>query len=376
MKNQTILFVILPGIFLVLADIGCKKNDTVSAPANQPPAAPSYLSPSDSTTGVSTSLMLSWTCTDPEVDPLIYDVYVGKTTPPSTIVSTNQSATSLLKKGLDTSSTYYWKVVAKDIHNNTTSGAIWKFTTGANVLAAGMVFVQGGNFQMGSPSSPGFPDESPQHWVTLNNFWMDRYEITQQRWREVVVWKQGASTSPLNPDPSYFHGDSLPVESVNWDDIQIWIGYLNQKEGTTKYRLPTEAEWEYGARGGIFWTDTLLYSGSNSIDSVAWYGLHSAGQTHRIGAKASSQLGIYDMTGNVSEWCKDWYGAYTSGAQNNPTGPAEGTLHVLRGGSCVSGAYLNNYYYDINNCRVANRGFYLSAGEWDILHGFRCVRDL
>ena len=181
----------------------------------------------------------------------------------------------------------------------------------------------------------------------------------------MVQWKQGSATSPLNPDPGYFKGDNLPVEQVSWNDIQTWISYLNEKEGINKYRLPTEAEWEFTARGGINSQD-YTYSGSNTIDNVAWYSSNSGSTTHTVGTKGANELGIYDMSGNVWEWCEDWYGAYTSDAQTNPTGPSSGTYRVLRGGSW--GGYVGV------SCRVASRSGY---GPADRVYagGFRLLRQ-
>lgn len=262
----------------------------------------------------------------------------------------------------DSVTTYYFRVRA--IAGNNISG----YSNIASIFLrtpSGMVFIQGGTFQMGSTSRNS--DEQPAHAVTLNSFWVDKYEVTRARWREVVVWKQGASTLPLNPDPSYYKSnDTLPVEEVKWNDIQTWIVYLNEKEGTTKYRLPTEAEWEYAARGGVHWLDNYTYSGDNNINSVGWYSGNSGSQTHVVGTKTPNELGIYDMSGNVWEWCQDWYGAYPADAQTNPFGPSSGSYRVLRGGSCD---------YGYSNCSVSSRIFEIPSISWGDF-GFRCVRDL
>ncbi|MDR2971458.1 MAG: formylglycine-generating enzyme family protein [Bacteroidales bacterium] len=131
-------------------------------------------------------------------------------------------------------------------------------------------------------------------------------------------------------EPSYFKGYNLPVETVNWDNVQAFIKKLNTATGKN-YRLPTEAEWEYAARGGK--SNGFKYSGSNDVNAVAWYDGNSENKTHPVGAKTPNELGIYDMSGNVHEWCCDWYAGYDGSSQNNPVGPSSGYLRVSRGGS-------------------------------------------
>ena len=195
----------------------------------------------------------------------------------------------------------------------------------------GMVLVKGGTFKMGS--NDGESDEKPVHTVTVDDFYIGKYEVTQKQWKEI-----------MGSNPSRYKGDNLPVENVSWDDVQKFIKKLNQKTGQN-YRLPTEAEWEYAARGGSTGSPTK-YAGSNNIDDVAWYSSNSGRKTHAVGTKKANELGIYDMSGNVWEWCSDWYGSYSSGSQNNPQGSSSGTFRVLRGGSWLRGT---------NFCRVANR---------------------
>jgi len=214
-----------------------------------------------------------------------------------------------------------------------------------------MVLVKRGTFTMGSPGGTGNDDERPEHSVTVSCFYIGKYEITRGQWRDVVRWKQGNDTTPLHPDPSSFtSSDDLPVEQVSWNDIQIWLGYLNEREGLAnaekKYRLPTEAEWEYAARGGMRWADGYAFSGGDMADAVAWYDPLAGGTTHPVGSKGANQKGIHDMSGNVFEWCQDWYGPYAPESTTNPTGPASGTLRVIRGGGW------NGYE---SYCRVAAR---------------------
>ena len=194
-----------------------------------------------------------------------------------------------------------------------------------------MIAVKGGTFQMGIDD--GYEWEKPVHQVTLSDYYIGETEVTQELWNAV-----------MGSNPSKFTGNmQRPVEKVTWNDCQTFISKLNQLTGKT-FRLPTEAQWEYAARGGNQ-AQGRLYSGSNTIDEVAWYTSNSS-TTHPVKTKAPNELGIYDMSGNVFEWCSDWYGSYSSAAQTDPTGPATGSYRVRRGGS----------WDDIAaSCRVAYR---------------------
>jgi len=197
-----------------------------------------------------------------------------------------------------------------------------------------MVFLKGGTFMMGSNN--GDDDERPVHQVTLSDFSIGKYEVTQGQWRAVI-----------GSNPSKFSGcDQCPVEGLSWDDVQQFITVLNSKTDK-KYRLPTEAEWEYAARGGNQ-SRGYTYSGSDDIGAVAWYSENSSSKTHPVGQKQANELGIYDMTGNVWEWCSDLYGPYTSASGVNPSGAYSGRYHVDRGGSWNSNPQF---------CRVALRSY-------------------
>jgi len=210
-----------------------------------------------------------------------------------------------------------------------------------------MVWVEGGTFTMGCTPEQGddyWSDESPAHSVTLDGYYIGETEVTQALW-----------TAVMGSNPSYHKGNNLPVERVSWVDAQDFIKKLNQLTGRT-FSLPTEAEWEYAARGGSK-SCGYKYAGSDDIDAVAWYYGNSGSSTHPVAQKAANELGLYDMSGNVWEWCSDWYGGYSSGTQRNPTGPGSGTDRVLRGGSWFNyaGYCRVSYRYRSN---PANRGYF------------------
>ena len=191
-----------------------------------------------------------------------------------------------------------------------------------------MVKVEAGTFMMGATSEMKDPydDEKPVHQVTLtNDYYMGKYEVTQALWQAV-----------MGSNPSEYKGDNRPVETVSWNDCQEFISKLNSMTGR-KFRLPTEAEWEYAAYGGKK-SRSYQYSGSSNITDVAWYDGNSGSRTHPVGTKQANELGIYDMTGNVLEWCSDWYDSYSSSSQANPAGADSGSVRVRRGGSCYSSA--------------------------------------
>ena len=214
-----------------------------------------------------------------------------------------------------------------------------------------MIFVEGGTFQMGATSEQGrdaYDDEKPVHSVTLDSYYIAETEVAQAQWRAI-----------MGNNPSSYSGDNRPVESVSWFEAQTFCEKLSAMTGK-KYVLPTEAQWEYAARGGNK-SKGYKYSGSNDINSVAKY--NSSDGHNNVKSKQPNELGIYDMSGNVWEWCSDWYGSYSSSSQTNPTGPSSGSYRVLRGGS---------WYYNAESCRVSNRYYYNpSYGDYDF--GFRVV---
>ena len=243
-------------------------------------------------------------------------------------------------------------------------------TLTANGVSFVMKRVEGGTFRMGSDDREAYSDEKPIHSVTVSTFHMGETEVTQALWKAVM------GTEPTYNGgwtDKYGRGNNYPAYRVSWDDIcgsdgkgtdpNCFLYRLNRLTGKS-FRLPTEAEWEYAARGGSRSNGTK-YAGSVSIDSVAWYGDNSGSKTHPVKGKSPNELGLYDMSGNVWEWCGDWYGGsyYSNSPSSNPKGPSTGSYRVLRGGS----------WYDLaRNCRVSIRNRYAPGIRYSH-HGFRLV---
>lgn len=216
-----------------------------------------------------------------------------------------------------------------------------------------MVKVKGGTFMMGATAEQGSDadgDEKPAHQVTLSDYYIGETVVTQELWKAV-----------MGNNPSNWKGYKLPVERVSWEDAQEFIKKLNRETGRT-FRLPTEAEWEYAARGGKK-SKGYKYSGSNSLDEVAWYDGNSGDKTHPVKGKKANVLGLYDMSGNVWEWCQDWFGEYSGKAEANPQGASSGAVRVCRGGS---------WFNIARDCRVSLRGGITPTTRYDTL-GFRLV---
>lgn len=224
-------------------------------------------------------------------------------------------------------------------------------SNGDTGTAIEMVTVQGGSFDMGSTSGTSL--ERPVHKVTLSSFEIGKYEVTQAQWEAI-----------MDSNPSEFKGANLPVENVSYGNALTFISKLNEQTGL-EYRLPTEAEWEFAARGGVL-TGSTIYSGSASLSEVAWYDGNSASKTHDVGGKNANELGIYDMSGNVWEWCNDWCDDYSAGDAVDPQGPASGSLRIYRGGSWSGTS---------SGCRVSSRARANSGWKGTKL-GFRLARSL
>lgn len=233
-----------------------------------------------------------------------------------------------------------------------------------------LVLVEGGSFMMGSPAGSGDGDERPQHKVTLSSYRITKHEITNAEYAKFLtakgnqkggggLWYQGSDFDIKGKTYTPKKGkEKLPIRFVTWDGAKAYAQWVGG-------RIPTEAEWEYAARGGKH-SKGYKYSGSNNMDDVAWYVGNSGGRLHNVGEKKPNELGIYDMSGNVWEWTADWYAPYTKEEKTNPKGVAKGTLRVRRGASA---------FCTLNNIRSANRS---NRDPNTVRHnmGFRVVFDV
>jgi formylglycine-generating enzyme required for sulfatase activity len=245
-----------------------------------------------------------------------------------------------------------------------------------------MVLIPGGTFSMGSEN--GESDEKPVHQVTLSDFYLGKYEVTVAEFRVFIndtgyktdaekggnsqvyengKWTDKAGLNWRNDAEGKTAQDNHPVIHVSWNDANAYCDWLSKKSGKN-YRLPTEAEWEYGARGGVQ-SKGYKYAGSNNIGDVGWYSSNSGNKTHAVGDKIPNELGLYDMTGNVWEWCSDWKGEYSTSSKTNPTGSYSGSDRIVRGGSWFS---FPQY------CRVTYRDFNPPDFRYYLL-GFRLARS-
>jgi formylglycine-generating enzyme required for sulfatase activity len=228
--------------------------------------------------------------------------------------------------------------------------------TFTNSIGTEFILIPAGSFTMGADKNfeDAFDDETPQHRISISqSFYLGKYPVTQAEWVAV-----------MGNNPSKFKGRSNPVEQVSWNDVQTFIQRLNAKEGTKKYRLPTEAEWEYAARGG---TKSTYSFGDDAgqLGQYAWYDGNSGSQLHPVGQKKPNPWGLYDMYGNVMEWVNDWFDSnyYSRSPSTDPTGPSSGRTRVLRGGSwyfdagLLRSAYRNHYSPDL---RIECNGFRLA----------------
>jgi formylglycine-generating enzyme required for sulfatase activity len=258
-----------------------------------------------------------------------------------------------------------------------------------NGVSFKMIFVAGETFKMGAQSKStddanydcdALDDETPVHQVTLSDYSIGETEVTQSLWIAVMgkpindtIYKwsnfdSGKRDTSYAWSNTYGFGDNFPAYSVSYDDVISFITKLNQLTGK-RFRLPSEAEWEYAARGGNQ-SKKYKYAGSNILDKVAWYGCGSSPQvtaskvsTYPVKTKLPNELGIYDMSGNVMEWCSDWFGNYVNTLQTNPSGSSNGICHILRGGC---------YMYLANSCRVSKRSW-CNPHDRYTTNGFRLV---
>lgn len=321
--------------------------------------------------------------------------------------STNNGAFSLIKSVaantistvingvFDSSSTYAFRVRAI----TSTKQSKYSNVEYRSLSLGALVRISGGTFEMGNTVT-WINGATPPHNVTLSEFYISPTEITWQLWNTVTLWGKNNGFSDLPAGAKGYSGGTSqhPVTLVNWYDAVKWCNARSQMEGLVPvyytgttfstenvyktgevtlavsnintsangYRLPTEAEWEYAAQGGSSrHNPSFMYSGSNVIDSVAWYSANAGGNTHPVGLKGSNEAGLYDMSGNVLEWCWDWNGIYSNTAQTNPTGPSTGTVRIIRSGAT---------HHDNAHCHIANRN---TAGpsvrDGDL--GFRVCRS-
>ncbi len=241
----------------------------------------------------------------------------------------------------------------QEIATTPSSSSIPSQTFTVKGISFKMIRVEGGTFTMGAMAelrSDAYDDEKPAHQVTLSSYYIGETEVTQALWQAV-----------MGSNPSFFKHDNHPVEQVSWDECKSFISKLNSLTGKN-YRLPSEAEWEYSARGGNK-SQGNKYSGSNTLGNVAWYEDNSGRKTHSVKTKSPNELGIYDMSGNVREWCQDWFGSYSSASQTNPTGATLGSYRVYRGGSWGTFARacrVSDRNYDMPEHRSSNLGLRLA----------------
>ena len=227
--------------------------------------------------------------------------------------------------------------------------------TAHKIIEPEMIFLEGGVFMMGCSASEHGVDckehERPLHKVTISSFNIGKYEVTQQQWNSIMG---------NNPSLSK-KGDNYPVDNVSWDDAQKFTSLLNKNTGKN-YRLPTEAEWEYAAQGGVK-SKGYKYSGSNNLNDIALYDENSGNSIHSVGTKQSNEAGIYDMSGNVWEWCNDWYSEYPSSPQHDPKGATTGSYRILRGGC---------FFSEKRQCTITFRSYSHPGNRWKA-HGIRLV---
>ncbi|MBN2769204.1 MAG: SUMF1/EgtB/PvdO family nonheme iron enzyme [Spirochaetes bacterium] len=348
-----------------------------------PPTAPTLISPTNGSLVQNLTPTFDWSDATGATS---YKILVDNNSDfSSPVINESPTTSSYTPTSNITAGTYFWKVLATNPAGTSAYTNAWSVT-----ITSSFVYVQGGTFEMGDHFSEGYIDELPLHSVTVSDFYMGATEVTQAEWSAYM---------PAEDWSLYGTGDTYPAYYISFYEIIKYCNLRSIAEGLTPcytinsstdpadwgtvpissnatwnasvcnwaangYRLPSEAEWEYASRGGIHNADNYRYSGSNTDDDVAWYYANSGSTSHPVGLKVANQIGLYDMSGNLWEWCNDWYGSYTSDAQINPYGPTTGTYRVKRGGSWDQNA---------TSCRVADRnaGF---PSDSDYYIGFRLAK--
>jgi len=364
---KILLFVFVITLLLLS---GCGEKATETEDSTQAVLSDPY--PLNDASGISPTTDLMWTCTTNNGELLSYNIYFGTDSLlyDGDKIFSNESDSLCNPGPLDYATTYYWKIEAGDgVYFK--EGDVWSFTTMDQI--EGMILVESGTFDMGDQFDRAENDELPVHEVTLGSYLIGEYEVTQGEYYAVMG---------RNPIHDHGRGYYHPEYNVSWFEAVEYCNALSIQEGFTPcynlsdwscnfnadgYRLPTEAEWEYAARGGIYWTYNNKYSGTTLyLWSVAIYGVVYPVPVE-VGTLISNQLDIYDMSGNVWEWCHDWYSDiyYFSSPVNDPSGPENGEYRVKRGGS---------WGYNAASCEVANRSEY-EPGTQTPYVGFRVVRS-
>ncbi len=354
---------------------------------NAPPIAPYSSVPSHNAEYVPLDIILSWKCIDPDDDPLTYDIYFGTSVVPL-LAAAYHPSTSYVPSDLEEGQTYYWRVVARDDKGRETRGPLWRFRTFSETsIVPQMVLVEGGTFMMGDEHGDLSDPSRPVHQVTLTyHFEIGKYHVTFSEYDKFCD-----DTRRSKPSDWQWGRGERPVTNVSWWDAVEYCNWLNEEEGLPRaydeygnlldkdgrvtfdpskvigYRLPTEAEWEYAARGGKHHSP-FKYSGSDNSDEVAWHEVNADSKTQEVGRKKPNELGIFDMSGNVWEWCSDWYdkGYYSKSPSENPYNFSPSTSRVFRGGS---------WFHDADWTRVASRASRRPSNV-NRDQGFRIVRTV
>jgi len=353
-------------MFFLLANYGCKKDDNPANSSTQ--ETPTLIFPVNSSTNIVLKPALVWNKVENAAS---YNLQVSAQVNFSNIVQSysNITDTSQTLTLLSPNTLYYWRLNISDGKNVSGWTKPFSFTTGKDSVVQinfNWISVEGSSFLMGSES--GDPDEKPVHNISLNNFSISQYEVTYDQFDLFCD-----ATGRMKPNDNGWGRGNKPVTNVSWNDAADFCKWVTSQTGKT-IRLPTEAEWEFAAKGGIL-SNGFLYSGGDSLNEIAWNFTNAIGSTHDVGTKKGNELGIFDMSGNVWEWCGDWFDEtyYSYSPSVNPKGPLNGTQKVIRGGSWASFTVPGGEgEIVVNGCRVTDRSNSdPSVKSADF--GFRCV---